>query len=396
MFLLAPTAADARDVMIEGESGILACASKYDKDHNGNIVGRPLYEPSKRRLTWENGAIATAFSAEEPERLRGPQHEKGWCDELAAFKEFGAWDMAMFGLRLGTNPQVMISTTPKPLPIIRELLKDKTCVVTRAGTYANRLNLAKKFFDQIVKKYEGTRLGRQELNAEVIEEVEGALWTREMIEHARWPENTALPDMQRIVVSIDPAVSSDEASALTGITAAGVGADHRGYLLEDWSGRFSPAGWASKAIELYDKVKADRIVAEGNQGGEMVRHTIHSMRPNVPVRIVHASRSKQARAEPVSALYEQAKISHVKPFPELEDQLCTWAPLEGLPSPDRLDSMVWGFTDLMIGGPMAPHIGNPVNVMAINAQDFQTSQIEPTGEIQIVAAEGTHDPTKMF
>lgn len=363
--LIAPTAADAREVMVEGESGILATAWDGDGDARGNAIGRPLYEPSKRRLTWKNGAIATTYSAEEPDRLRGPQHDGLWADELAAWVDPNeAWDMAMFGLRLGTNPQALVTTTPRPIPIVRELIKnstgdDRTVAVTKAKTSDNRANLSPTFLTKIVSKYKGTRLGRQELDGEVIEQVEGALWTREMIERSRaaYPERSFL---KRVVVGVDPAVSSGGTSALTGIVAAGLGRDNQGYFLADVSGRYSPAEWAKQALALYDSLKADRIIAEGNQGGEMVRHTIQTASPNAPIRIVHASQSKQARAEPVSALSQQDRILFCGTFPELEDQLCTWAPLEGLPSPDRLDAFVWAFTDLMLGHGGGAIIAKPI------------------------------------
>lgn len=347
--LIAPTSADARDVMVEGTSGILSVSWERDKDNKGALIGLPSYEPSKRRLTWGNGALATLFSAEEPERLRGPQHDAIWADELAAWKDAqDAWDMAMFGLRLGEDPRVMVSTTPKPIPLLRALLKDKTTVTTRAATYANKANLAGAFLTQIVSKYEGTRLGRQELSGELLEEAEGALWNRAMIEAARLQGK--LPQMKRIVVAVDPAVTAKAESNLTGIVAAGLGVDDRGYILADASDRYSPGDWARKALALFDGLKADRIVAEGNQGGEMVRHTIHTERKNAPVTIVHASRGKQARAEPIAALYEQGRISHASPFAELEDQMCTWEPLGDDPSPDRIDAMVWAMTELMIRG----------------------------------------------
>ncbi len=360
--LIAPTAADARDVMIQGPSGILSVCWEHDRDRRGNLIGRPEYQPSLRRLTWGNGAVAVAFSAEEPDRLRGPQHSRLWCDEVAAWnggEPNDAWDMAMFGLRLGDDPKAMISTTPRPIPLIRELIASPRCVVTKATTAANRANLASTFLSQIVSKYEGTRLGRQELDGELIEEVEGALWTRALIEKARVAR---APDLVRVVVAIDPAATSGEASALTGIVAAGVDSAGHGYVLRDVSGRYSPDTWARRAIALYDELNADRIVAEGNQGGEMVRHTLETVRPNIPIRIVHASKGKQARAEPVSALYEQGRVSHVGAFPELEDQLCTWEPLTGKASPDRLDAMVWALTDLMVGSAPSIPVVSPIQV----------------------------------
>lgn len=346
--LIAPITADIRDVMIEGDSGILSVSWEKDRDSNGNLIGRPTYEPSKRhKLTWENGATAYGYSAEEPDRLRGPQHDALWADEVAAWYEpDDTWDMAMFGLRLGKKPRAMVTTTPKPVPLLRALLRDKSTVVTRATTHANRGNLAEAFLSKIISKYEGTRLGRQELDGELLEEAEGALWNRAMIERAR--VTGPLPAMKRIVVAVDPAVTAKAESNLTGIVAAGLGVDGRGYVLADSSDRLSPDAWARRAVAQLDSLKADRIIAEGNQGGELVRHTIHSVRPNIPVTIVHASRGKQARAEPVAALYEQNKIGHVGTFPELEDQMCTWEPLGDLPSPDRIDALVWAFTALML------------------------------------------------
>lgn len=347
--LIAPTASDARDVMVEGESGILAVCWAGDRAHNGDMLGRPSYEPSKRRLTWANGAVATLFSAEEPERLRGPQHEAMWCDELAAWKYLReTWDMAMFGLRLGDDPRTCITTTPKPLKLLREIMADDGTVVTRGSTYDNKANLAGAFLSQIVKKYEGTRLGRQELNAEIMEEAEGALWSRAMVDQALL--SGALPEFKRVVIAVDPATTDKEESAETGIVAAAIGQDDRGYVLKDVSGRYSPAGWARKAIALSHELKADRIVAEGNQGGEMVRHVIQTEWPQAPVTIVHASRGKQARAEPVAALYEQGRVSHVAGLGELEDQMVNWEPLSGMPSPDRLDALVWALTELMVRG----------------------------------------------
>ena len=367
--LIAPTTDSARKVMVEGESGILKCCSRYDIDSEGNGVGRPIYEPSKRRLMWANGTIATVYTAEEPERLRGPQHSALWCDELASWPRSRlkdgateAWDNAMFGLRIGANPQAMISTTPKPIPIVRELVKMglPRCVITRASTYANRANLASTFFSQIITKYEGTRLGRQELLGEVIEEQEGALWTRAMIDAAQ--STSAPPDLTRIVVGVDPAITATATSSLCGIVIAGISTDKRAYVLADLSGRYSPDKWARVVVKAYDDYAADRIVAEGNQGGELVRINLKTVRPNLPVRIVHARHSKQARAEPVAALYEQGKVSHLKPMPELEDQLCTWVPLSGDPSPDRLDAMVWALTDLMLKGISPPKYVAPVVV----------------------------------
>jgi predicted phage terminase large subunit-like protein len=340
--LVAATAADIRDVMVEGESGILACSPEWN---------RPIYEPSKRRLTWPNGALATTFSADEPERLRGPQHDLAWCDELGAWRYPEAWDMLMFGLRLGQHPRVVVTTTPRPTRLIRDLLTREShdVVVTRGSTYENRANLAPAFFDQVIRKYEGTRLGRQELNAELLEDTPGALWGHGIIDAAR---QTAAPHLARIVVAIDPAASSGEDADETGIIV--VGKDHQGhgYVLADLSGRYQPIEWARIAITAYRAHKADRIVAEVNNGGEMVENTLRMVDANVAFTAVRASRGKVTRAEPASALYEQGRIHHVGTFPQLEDQMTNFTSdfdraAAGY-SPDRVDALVWAVTDLML------------------------------------------------
>ncbi len=345
--LVAPTTADTRKVMVQGDSGILSVCWKGDKTAKGDLLGVPTYEPSNREVKWANGAIATTYSAEEPERLRGPQHDYLWADELCAWKRSReTWDMAMFGLRVGVRPQAMVTTTPKPLALIREILDDPLTAVSRGTTFDNAANLAPAFLRRVLGKYSGTRLGRQELYAELLEEAEGALWTREMLDVAKFEGE--LPEMQRIVVAIDPAITANAESDETGIVAAGLGVDNQGYVLEDVSGRYSPGKWAKKAIQLFNDVGADRIVAEANQGGEMVRHTLNTEWPSCPVTMVWASRGKRARAEPVAALYEQGRIKHVGGLAELEDQLVNWEPLGGMESPDRLDALVWAMTSLMI------------------------------------------------
>lgn len=344
---IAATASDARDVMVEGESGILSVCWQEDATDDGKPMGLPVYEPSKRRVSWANGAMATLFSAEEPERLRGPQHGIIWADELAAWKYLrDTWDMAMFGLRVGDKPQVMITTTPKPLMLLREIIADPATVVSRGSTFDNAANLAPAFLKAVRDKYEGTRLGRQELFAELLEEAEGALWSRAMVEQCR--HKGELPEMKRVVIAVDPAITAKAESDETGIIAAGVGEDGLGYVFRDISGRYSPGEWAKKTVELFHKIGADRIVAEGNQGGDMVRHTIQTQWSAAPVTIVHASRGKAARAEPVAALYEQDRVKHHGHLMELEDQLVNWAPLSGMASPDRLDALVWALTDLMV------------------------------------------------
>jgi phage terminase large subunit-like protein len=343
--LVAPTALDARNIMVEGESGLLAVAPPYD---------RPVYEPSKHRLTWPNGAIAETFSADEPDRLRGPQHDLAWCDELAAWRYPGAWDMLLFGLRLGADPRVVVTTTPRPTRLIRALLGDPKVAVTRGRTIENRANLAPAFLEQIVKRYQGTRLGRQELDAELLDDLPGALWTHALIDAARLP--AAPPSgLARIVVAIDPAVSSGEAADETGIIVAGRDHAGRGYVLADASGRFAPVEWARVAVAAYNAHRADRVVAEINNGGEMVEATLRIVDPAVAFRAVHASRGKAARAEPIAALYEQGRVHHIGALAQLEDQMCAFASdfdraAAGY-SPDRVDALVWALTDLFIDPP---------------------------------------------
>jgi len=343
--LVGRTAADVRDVMIEGESGILAVSPPYN---------RPHYEPSKRRLTWPNGARATTYSADEPDSLRGPQHDGFWADEPAAWQYEETWDQLMFGLRLGNNPRGVATTTPRPTKLIKQLIASHTTHVTTGSTYENKANLAGAFVEQIVKKYEGTRLGRQELNAEILDDVEGALWKRYMIEDTRV---TKAPEMKRVIVAIDPAVTAEEGSDETGMIVAGLGIDGHGYVLADRSMKASPQVWAETAIAAYTYQECDRIIAEVNNGGDMVGAMIHNIakeqRRRIPFKAVRASRGKWTRAEPVSALYERGLIHHVGAFPELEDQLCSWEP--GITqSPDRLDALVWAFTELIVdAGPSA-------------------------------------------
>lgn len=343
--LVAETAADCRDVMVEGDSGILGV---HPKDF------RPVYEPSKRRLTWPNGAVATLFNATEPDQLRGPQHDLGWCDELAKWRYAQeTWDMLQFGLRLGDDPRQLITTTPRPIMLLKQIMRDPRSVTTRGSTFDNSTNLAKTFLDNIRAKYEGTRLGRQELEAEVLDDVPGSLWTREMLDKTRKSKSDKLPDMQRVVVSIDPAGKSQETAisdgtAETGIIVSGIGVDGRGYVLDDLSCSLSPNGWARRALSGYDMYSADAIVVETNQGGDMVKQTIQSARPGVPVIEVHASRGKVTRAEPIAALYEQGRISHVGAHAALEDQMVLFTPLgiAGETTGDRVDALVWGLSQL--------------------------------------------------
>jgi phage terminase large subunit-like protein len=346
--LVAETAADARDVLVEGESGIL---SVHPKEF------RPLYEPSKRRLTWPNGATATLFNAVEPDQLRGPQHDAAWSDELAKWRYAQeTWDNLQFGLRLGSDPRQVITTTPRPIKTLKDILVEPGVVVTKGSTYDNASNLAPTFIQRIEQRYAGTRLGRQELDAEILDDSPNSLWRRAVIDKHRISRETKLPDMRRIVVAIDPASEPEgegEAGggAETGIIVAGLGVDGRGYVLEDLSCSLDPNGWAKRAVAAYDRFDADLIVAEKNQGGAMVEAVIRSVRPKIKVLPVHASRGKVTRAEPVSALYEQGRVSHHGSFPQLEDQMVVFTPfgIEGGTTGDRVDALVWALTQLFPG-----------------------------------------------
>lgn len=335
--LIGQTSADVRDVIVEGESGILATSPPWF---------RPVYEPSKRRLTWPNGAMATTYSGDEPDQLRGPQHDAALCDELAKWKYAqDAWDNLQMGMRLGRRPLAVITTTPRPIPIIKSIAADPQTVVTRGNTYDNAANLPASTMAYLRRKYEGSRLGRQELYAEILDDAPGALWKRDTITANRVAGH---PDLVRVVVAVDPAATSSKASDETGIVAAGLGVDGFGYLLTDLSLKASPDGWGTAAVGGYRQHQADRIIGEANNGGEMVEHVIRTVDPNVSYKAVHASRGKQTRAEPIAALYEQGRIKHVGHFPALENQMCTWVP--GMKSPDRMDALVWAFTELMLTG----------------------------------------------
>jgi len=337
--LIGPTADDARDIMIEGESGILACCAADD---------RPEYLPSKRRLEWPNGAKSLIFTADEPERLRGKQHSGLWADELASWRYPESWAQAKFGLRLGTAPRACITTTPKPSQLVRELMKDPATHITRGTTYDNRSNLAVSFFDQIIKTYEGTRLGRQELNAELLDDNPHALWQRAQIDALRV---TAAPELKRIVVAIDPAVTSNDKSDETGIVVAGICRNDHLYILADLSLIGTPDQWARAAVNAYRAWNADRIIAETNNGGDMVEAVIRQVDRSASYRKVTATRGKTIRAEPIAALYEQGRAHHVGNFDRLEDQMTEFDPTEAQrqKSPDRMDALVWAATELFGG-----------------------------------------------
>ncbi len=346
--LIGETLGDVRAIMVEGISGLLAI-------HKGRE--RPKFEPSKRQLVWPNGAVAQMFSAEDPESLRGPQFSAAWCDELAKWRHAdAAWDMLQFGLRLGNSPQQVVTTTPRPVPLLKRLLNEPKTVTSRARTTANAANLAPAFLETIVRRYQGTRLGRQELDAEILEDRPDALWQRKQIDKFRIAQ---APELGRIVVAVDPPVTSGKRADACGIVAAGLGGDGRAYVLADATiGRARPTQWAEAAIRTYKSVAADCLLAEVNQGGELVTSVIAQVDATVPVRTVHASRGKWLRAEPVAALYEQSRVSHVGCFPALEDQMCDFARdgLSGGGSPDRVDALVWALTELMLRGEGKPSV----------------------------------------
>lgn len=338
--LVGRTASDCRDVMVEGPSGVLNVCPPWMK---------PNYEPSKRRLTWPNGAVATTFSADEPEMLRGPKFDTAWVDEQAAWKTQEAWTQLSFDMQLGKHPRVVTTTTPRPIALIKELAKLGTTYVTRGSTYDNAKNLPPGFLEEIKRRYEGTALGRQEIYAELLDEMPDALWTRTLLESTRVATSPALT---RIVVGVDPAISGDGNE--TGIVVAGQAMDGHFYVIDDCTIRATPDRWAHEVIETYRQHRADRIVVEVNQGGDLVRNVLTTVDPNASIKSVRASRGKIARAEPIAALYEQNKAHHVGVFPDMEDQLCSFVPGGSKRnSPDRLDALVWALTELSQGTSMA-------------------------------------------
>ena len=362
---IAPTAADARDVMVEGPAGFMKVCEAYG--------WRVKYEPSKRRITCPNGAIIHIFSAEEPDRLRGPQCDFLWADEIGAWKNAQyAWDMAMMGLRLGINPQAIATTTPRPTTLVKSLVQDVWhpfknpnggVAITGGRTLDNAANLAKSFVDKITKRYAGTRLGAQELEGKLLMDVIGALWSQAIIEDFRIILDPLDPnpplrdiDLWKVVVGVDPMTKDPtkeddpDNPSETGIVVAGMGGGFDdGYILEDASLPGSPIEWATTAVRVARKWKADHIVAEANNGGLMVQQTIASVDPRIPVVLVHASRGKITRAEPVSALYAQGRVHHLGDFPKLEEQMTTYTGTPQEKSPDRMDALVWALTDMMIG-----------------------------------------------
>ena len=303
------------------------------------------------RITWPNGAEALGYNGTEPDQLRGPEFDTAWVDELAKYRYArDLWDMLQFTMRKGEDPRVFVTTTPRPIPVLREIIADPSTVITRGKTMDNAANLAPSFMKAVIDRYSGTRLGRQELDAEMLDDVPGALWTRNMLDETRIKDQ---PNCRRIVVAVDPSgTAGDDGGDDVGIVIAGLGIDGRGYVLGDWSCNLSPDGWGRRVGEAYAHYKADRIVAERNFGGAMVEAVIKAVDKKLPVTLVTASRGKVARAEPIAALYEQGRVSHVGSFAQLEDQICSMTPsgYMGDNSPDRADALVWALSELMLGG----------------------------------------------
>jgi len=338
--LVGPTLGEARAVMVEGVSGLLGVHPKNQM---------PKFVSSQNKLIWPNGTIAQLFSAEEPDSLRGPQFDLAWCDELAKWRYLKqTWDMLQFGLRMGDHPRVLITTTPRPVALLKQLLNDKTNLLSRASTYDNKAFLAASFIKEIDRQYAGTRLGRQEINGELISDNPNALFSRDTIERLRVKQT---PPLERIVVAVDPPTTSKKQSNACGIICAGLGEDGRAYVLDDVTmQKAKPLAWAKRAIGLYESRQADVLVVEVNQGGEMVTTILNEIDDSVPVKSVHATRGKHLRAEPVAALYEQGRVCHVGAFPDLEDEMCSFEQTtnHGTKSPDRVDALVWALTDLIL------------------------------------------------
>lgn len=346
--LVGKTIADVRNVMVEGVSGLLSVHPARE---------RPLFEPSKRRITWKNGAIAELFSADEVEALRGPQFSAAWCDELAKWRQpEAAWDMLQFGLRLGGHPQVVVTTTPRPSAFLKKIMSDAASVTTQLATADNALNLAPAFLAEMTRRYAGSTLGRQELLGEIVEDCADSLWRRCWIDSVRVER---APEMRRVIVALDPPVTATARSDACGIIVAGLGVDGRAYVLADRTvqGR-TPDVWAKAAIAAYDDYAADRMVAEVNQGGDLVIGVIQQFRKNLPVVKVRATRGKWVRAEPVASLYAEGRVVHVGRFDALEDQLVAFG-VDGTvrgKSPDRADALVWAITELLLSDGVKPGV----------------------------------------
>ena len=343
--VIGPTLGAVRDVCIEGESGLLAIFPEEEIEN---------YNKSRLEIVLKNGAIFKGYSSEKPDRLRGPQHHLLWCDEIAAWEyEQETWDMAQFGLRLGRHPRSVLTTTPRPTELLKSLVErsrkpDSGVHVSRATTWANAANLPPSQLEELRERYMGTYLGMQELEGMLLDDIMGALWQRKVISEKRVRQ---APPLSRVIVAIDPAISTTAKADETGIIIAGRGVDGHAYVLHDLSGRYSPDEWGRRALDALAFNAGDRLIAEANQGGDMVKHVLRTIDPQCSVKLVHASRGKITRAEPVAALYEQGKVHHVGVFPQLEDQMCTYVPTDpkrSSGSPDRMDALVWAITELLI------------------------------------------------
>lgn len=388
--IIGATIDDARDIMIEGESGILAVCPRDE---------RPEYLVSKRRLEWPNGARTLIFTADEPDRLRGKQHEKLWADEIAAWRYAESWDQAQLGLRIGRRPQAVVTSTPRPVPLVKNLMADPDCVVVRGTTYHNRENLAEAFYSTVIRKYEGTRLGRQELNAEILDDNPRALWSRARIDRDRV---STMPALRRVVVGLDPNVKNRDLTELkkssdtldeAGIIVAGRGDAPPGwvppnpnipadvshfYVTGDYSIDAGPNEWGGAAVKAYTDNAADRIIGEVNNGGDMVEMTIRNIDAQVAYKSVTASRGKAIRAEPISSLYEQGRVHHVGNFAQLEDEMCDFDPVTTTKSPNRMDALVWAITELSDGEGMGLLDYMRQQAAAIKAAVAQTSTTTQT------------------
>lgn len=344
---IAPTSADARDVMVEGESGLL---------NIGLPDTRPEWQPSKNKLTYPNGAVVHFYPATEPDRLRGPQYYRAWCDELAAWphldEPYNAWVQLNLGLRLGLSPRTVITTTPRPIKLVRRLAEDPGTIITRGSTYDNAANLAQEFIETVEEQFQGTRVGRQEIYAEILDDVPGALWPRWLLERQRYDAREHGPAPKhfvRVVMGVDPATTNEESADETGIVVVAKDASGQGFVLADVSKKGTPDDWAQAVAKAAEDFSVDRIVGEVNNGGDLIERNIKTVNPNLPYKSVRASRGKVKRAEPVSALYEQRRVWHLGMFPELEDQMSRFTPDgEFDDSPDHADALVWALTELML------------------------------------------------
>jgi phage terminase large subunit-like protein len=340
---------EVRSVMVEGESGLLAIHPPHD---------RPLYIPTQRLIKWKNGAVAQFFGAEAYEHLRGPQFDCAWIDELAKFRKAEeVWTQLQLCLRLGDNPRCLITTTPRPTKFMKHLLASPAMTVTKGSTFDNATNLAPAYLEQVRKQFLNTRLGAQELYAEMLTETAGALWQRSMIRYqAPDYDLSNRPILERLVIAIDPATTTHDHSDETGIVVAGVDAQKRAFVLEDHSGKLSPHDWGRRVVDCYYRLKADRVVVEVNKGGDLVENVLKSIDSTIPLKSVRATRGKYTRAEPIAALYEQNRVFHAQPLSILEQQICDYIPGVTSKSPDRMDALVWALTELLLDGEKQPKL----------------------------------------